>query len=46
MMTSTLSNDHRAVDGARAAELLRDLAEAIGNPQQFLNQIGAGDLGA
>ena len=34
MMTLTLSSDHRVVDGARAAEFLRDLAEAIGNPQQ------------
>jgi pyruvate dehydrogenase E2 component (dihydrolipoamide acetyltransferase) len=46
MMTLTLSSDHRAVDGARAAEFLRDLAEAIGNPQQRLNRAGAGDLGA
>jgi len=37
MMTLTLSSDHRVVDGARAAEFLRDLAEAIGNPQQWLN---------
>jgi len=36
MMTLTLSNDHRVVDGARAAEFLRDLVEAIGNPQQWL----------
>jgi len=36
MMTLTLSSDHRVVDGARAAEFLRDLAEAIGNPQQWL----------
>jgi len=33
MMTLTLSSDHRVVDGARAAEFLRDVAEAIGNPQ-------------
>ena len=33
MMTLTLSSDHRVVDGARAAEFLRDIAEAIGNPQ-------------
>ena len=33
MMTLTLSSDHRVVDGARAAEFLRDLVEAIGNPQ-------------
>jgi pyruvate dehydrogenase E2 component (dihydrolipoamide acetyltransferase) len=36
MMTLTLSSDHRVVDGARAAEFLRDLVEAIGNPQQWL----------
>ncbi|MGO9543157.1 MAG: dihydrolipoamide acetyltransferase family protein [Terriglobales bacterium] len=36
MMTLTLSNDHRVVDGARAAEFLRDLVEAIGNPQPHL----------
>ena len=37
MMTLTLSSDHRVVDGARAAEFLRDLVEAIGNPQQWLD---------
>jgi pyruvate dehydrogenase E2 component (dihydrolipoamide acetyltransferase) len=36
MMTLTLSSDHRVVDGARAAEFLRDLVEAIANPQQWL----------
>jgi pyruvate dehydrogenase E2 component (dihydrolipoamide acetyltransferase) len=36
MLTLTLSSDHRVVDGARAAEFLRDLAEAIGNPQRSL----------
>jgi pyruvate dehydrogenase E2 component (dihydrolipoamide acetyltransferase) len=36
MMTLTLSSDHRVVDGARAAEFLQDLADAIGNPQQWL----------
>jgi pyruvate dehydrogenase E2 component (dihydrolipoamide acetyltransferase) len=36
MMTLTLSSDHRVVDGARAAEFLRDLVEAIGTPQQWL----------
>jgi len=36
MMTLTLSCDHRVVDGARAAEFLRDLAEAIGSPPQWL----------
>jgi pyruvate dehydrogenase E2 component (dihydrolipoamide acetyltransferase) len=33
MMTLTLSSDHRVIDGARAAEFFRDLAEAIGNPR-------------
>ena len=36
MMSLTLSSDHRVVDGARAASFLRDLAEAIGNPQLWL----------
>jgi pyruvate dehydrogenase E2 component (dihydrolipoamide acetyltransferase) len=36
MMTLTLSSDHRLVDGARAAEFMRDLAGAIGNPQEWL----------
>jgi pyruvate dehydrogenase E2 component (dihydrolipoamide acetyltransferase) len=36
MMTLTLSSDHRVVDGARAAEFMRDVAEAIGNPLQWL----------
>jgi len=36
MMTLTLSSDHRVIDGARAAEFLQDLAEAIGNPRLWL----------
>jgi pyruvate dehydrogenase E2 component (dihydrolipoamide acetyltransferase) len=32
MMTMTLSSDHRVVDGARAAEFLGELADAIGEP--------------
>ncbi len=36
MMTLTLSSDHRVVDGVRAAEFLRDVKEAIGNPQKWL----------
>jgi pyruvate dehydrogenase E2 component (dihydrolipoamide acetyltransferase) len=36
MMTLTLASDHRVVDGARAAKFLRDLEEAICNPQQWL----------
>jgi pyruvate dehydrogenase E2 component (dihydrolipoamide acetyltransferase) len=35
-LTLTLSCDHRVVDGARAAEFLRDLADAIGEPEKFL----------
>ncbi len=41
MMTLTLSSDHRVVDGARAAEFLRDLVEAIGTPQRWLADLGA-----
>jgi pyruvate dehydrogenase E2 component (dihydrolipoamide acetyltransferase) len=36
MMTLTLSSDHRAVDGARAALFLNDLAEAIAEPRKQL----------
>jgi pyruvate dehydrogenase E2 component (dihydrolipoamide acetyltransferase) len=36
MMTLTLSCDHRAADGARAALFLADLAEALGEPQKWL----------
>jgi len=36
MMTLTLSSDHRVVDGARAAEFIRDVTEAIGNPEVWL----------
>jgi len=38
MMTLTLSSDHRVVDGARAAEFMRDLVEALGSPQQYLDR--------
>ncbi len=38
MMTLTLSSDHRVVDGARAAEFMRDLVEALGNPQKYLDR--------
>jgi len=34
-MTLTLSSDHRVVDGARAAEFLRDLFAAISHPQEL-----------
>jgi len=37
MITLTLSCDHRAADGARAAMFLNDLAEAICEPGKFLN---------
>jgi pyruvate dehydrogenase E2 component (dihydrolipoamide acetyltransferase) len=36
MMTMTLSSDHRVVDGARAAEFLSELADAIQNPDKGL----------
>jgi len=36
MMTLTLSSDHRVVDGARAAEFMRDLIDAIRNPTQWM----------
>ena len=36
MITLTLSSDHRVVDGARAAEFMRDLAEAIRDPKAWL----------
>jgi pyruvate dehydrogenase E2 component (dihydrolipoamide acetyltransferase) len=37
MMTLTLSSDHRVVDGARAAEFLRDVDGAIGDPKSWLS---------
>jgi len=37
MMTLTLSCDHRVVDGARAAQFLSDLVDAIREPQTFLS---------
>jgi pyruvate dehydrogenase E2 component (dihydrolipoamide acetyltransferase) len=42
MMTLTLSSDHRVVDGARAAEFMRDLSDAIRNPQPHFAGSGAG----
>lgn len=36
MVTLTLSSDHRVVDGARAAEFMRDVGDAITNPQRWL----------
>ena len=37
MMTMTLSSDHRVVDGARAAAFLGELADAIGQPEKWLD---------
>jgi len=36
LMTVTLSSDHRVIDGARAAEFLRDLADAMREPEKWL----------
>jgi pyruvate dehydrogenase E2 component (dihydrolipoamide acetyltransferase) len=36
IMTLTLSSDHRVVDGARAAEFLVDLVNAIREPEKWL----------
>jgi pyruvate dehydrogenase E2 component (dihydrolipoamide acetyltransferase) len=36
MMTMTLSSDHRVVDGARAAEFLSELTNAIREPEKVL----------
>jgi pyruvate dehydrogenase E2 component (dihydrolipoamide acetyltransferase) len=36
IMTLTLSTDHRVADGARAAEFLRDLVEALQKPELIL----------
>jgi pyruvate dehydrogenase E2 component (dihydrolipoamide acetyltransferase) len=36
MMTMTLSSDHRVVDGAKAAEFLSELADAIREPEKGL----------
>jgi pyruvate dehydrogenase E2 component (dihydrolipoamide acetyltransferase) len=38
MMTLTLSSDHRVIDGARAAEFLRNLVAAIRDPLRHLSQ--------
>jgi pyruvate dehydrogenase E2 component (dihydrolipoamide acetyltransferase) len=37
IMTITLSSDHRVIDGARAAEFLRDVVGAILAPPKWLN---------
>jgi pyruvate dehydrogenase E2 component (dihydrolipoamide acetyltransferase) len=36
VMTITLSSDHRVADGAKAAEFLSELAEAIREPEKWL----------
>jgi pyruvate dehydrogenase E2 component (dihydrolipoamide acetyltransferase) len=36
MMTITLSCDHRVVDGARGAQFLNDLVQAIAEPEKYL----------
>jgi len=36
-MTITLSSDHRIIDGARAAEFLRDLVNAVCEPQKWFS---------
>jgi pyruvate/2-oxoglutarate dehydrogenase complex dihydrolipoamide acyltransferase (E2) component len=37
MMTLTVSCDHRVADGARAAQFLSDLAQAIREPEKILS---------
>jgi len=36
ILNMSLSTDHRVADGARAAEFLRDLADAIAAPSRWL----------
>jgi len=36
MMTLTLSSDHRVIDGARAAQFMRDLSDALRAPGKWL----------
>jgi pyruvate dehydrogenase E2 component (dihydrolipoamide acetyltransferase) len=38
MMTVTLSSDHRVLDGARAAEFLNTLTEAIQKPDGWVGE--------
>ncbi len=38
MVTLTLSSDHRVIDGARAAEFMRDVANALSEPHQWLGE--------
>jgi pyruvate dehydrogenase E2 component (dihydrolipoamide acetyltransferase) len=37
MMTLTLSCDHRVIDGAKAADFLKDLTGVIGKPEEWLS---------
>lgn len=39
MITLTLSVDHRVADGARGAEFMRDVANAITNPDSWLSKM-------
>ena len=41
MMTLTLSSDHRVIDGARAAEFLRDLVAALADPLDIIRAIAS-----
>ncbi len=36
MVALTLSSDHRVIDGAHAALFMRDIGDAIGNPEKWL----------
>jgi pyruvate dehydrogenase E2 component (dihydrolipoamide acetyltransferase) len=36
MVTLTLSSDHRVVDGARAAQFMKDLTDALQDPEPHL----------
>lgn len=36
MMTLTLSSDHRVIDGARAAQFMKDLADALRTPGKWI----------
>jgi pyruvate dehydrogenase E2 component (dihydrolipoamide acetyltransferase) len=36
MLTLTLSSDHRVIDGAKAAQFLNDVVEAVGKPELLL----------
>ena len=40
MVTLTLSSDHRVLDGAKAASFLHDLAEAMREPEKWVQQDG------